>query len=50
MFSFIVNCFNKKEMVPKMESIKCDKNDLFNKQYRNAYNKLWISKLRHYRP
>lgn len=26
------------------------KNDLFNKEYRNSYKKLWIDKLRDYRP
>lgn len=52
MFNLIINYFNKPEPKPepKTESINHDNNVLFNKQYRNAYNKLWISKLRTYRP
>lgn len=48
MFNFIVNFFNKPE--PTTERVNRDNNVLFNKQYRNGYNKLWISKLRTYRP
>ena len=50
MFSFIVNCFNAPKTAPKTETVTSDNNNLFNKQYRNAYNKLWISKLKNYRP
>ena len=39
MFNCIFNFFNKEQ--PKVQH----KNDLFNKQYRSAYNKLWIQKM-----
>jgi hypothetical protein len=42
MFNCIFNFFNKEQ--PKVQH----KNDLFNKQYRSSYNKLWIQKLRDY--
>ena len=40
MFNFIINFFttNKKDKT------------VFNKQYRNGYNKLWINNLRDYNP
>lgn len=56
MFNFIVNYFNKTgpnsapNPEPKMASVNHDNDVLFNKQYRTAYNKLWINKLRTYRP
>ena len=52
MFNFIVNFFTTPaaERNANKEHVNRDNNVLFNKTYRNAYNRLWISKLRTYRP
>ena len=42
MLNFIVNFFNKNQ-----NQNLCN---IYNKQYRDSYNKLWIEKIRNYRP
>jgi hypothetical protein len=44
MFNYIINFFTKGQ--PDNQT----HNHLFNEQYRNAYNKLWIKKIRNYYP
>ncbi len=52
MFECIMKFFSKSSTNPQIissERLQC-KNDLFNKEYRKSYNKLWIDKLRNYHP
>jgi hypothetical protein len=58
MFNYIINFF-KTNQTQKQSDIHIQKqpppetynpNQLFNQQYRIAYNKLWIKKIRNYYP
>ena len=44
MFDFIINFFNNNN---KKNQNFCN---IYNEQYRNSYNKLWIEKIRNYSP
>ena len=44
MFNFIINFFNKNQNKNKNFCI------IYNEQYRNSYNKLWIKNLENYYP
>ena len=54
MFNYIINFFKKGQSnVPTQNQPHNEKNQnnqLFNEQYRIAYNKLWIKKIRNYYP
>ena len=56
MLNFIINFFNKKqeqEQEKKQEQKQVQKENfcnIYNEQYRNAYNRLWIKKIRNYYP
>jgi hypothetical protein len=52
MFNYIINFFTKSqsEINKDNQSQYQPNNQLFNEQYRNAYNKLWIKKIRNYYP
>jgi hypothetical protein len=50
MFNYIINFFTKSQSEIKKETQTQPHNHLFNEQYRNAYNKLWIEKIRNYCP
>jgi hypothetical protein len=50
MFNYIINFFTKSQSEIKNEVQIQPHNQLFNEQYRNAYNKLWIKKIRNYYP
>jgi hypothetical protein len=50
MFNYIINFFTKSQSEIKKDNQSQYQNQLFNKQYRNAYNKLWIKKIRNYYP
>ena len=50
MFNYIINFFTKSQSEIKNNNQTQNNNHLFNEQYRNAYNKLWIKKIRNYYP
>lgn len=50
MFNCIINFFTKSQSEIKKDNQSQHYNQLFNQQYRNAYNKLWIEKIRNYYP
>ena len=53
MFKYILHFFNKKQEEEeqfKNQAKTQPQDQIFNKQYRNAYNKLWIQNLRNYYP
>ena len=54
MFNYIINFFKKEQSdVPTQNQSHNEQpqhNQLFNEQYRIAYNKLWINSLRNYKP
>jgi hypothetical protein len=50
MFNYIINFFTKSQSEIKKDNQHQPHNQLFNEQYRNAYNKLWIKKIRNYYP
>jgi hypothetical protein len=50
MFNYIINFFKKGQSEIKKDNQIQNNNQLFNEQYRNAYNKLWIKKIRNYYP
>lgn len=60
MFNYIINFFtkgqpqtqhhNQPDNQNQPDIQKLPDNHLFNEQYRNAYNKLWIKKLQNYCP
>ena len=50
MFNYIINFFTKSQSEIKIDNQPQHHNQLFNEQYRNAYNKLWIKKIRNYYP
>lgn len=52
MFNYIINFFTKTQSEIKKDNQVQSRpqNHLFNEQYRNAYNKLWIKKIRNYYP
>ena len=50
MFNYIINFFTKNQSEIKKDNQPQHQNQLFNEQYRNAYNKLWIKKIRNYYP
>jgi hypothetical protein len=50
MFNYIITFFNKGQTEIKKDNQNHHHSQLFNEQYRNAYNKLWIKKIRNYYP
>lgn len=56
MFNYIINFFTKSQSEVKKDNQtqphnkEKQNNHLFNEQYRRAYNKLWIEKIRNYHP
>lgn len=46
MFNCIINFFNNNKNKNKNENT----NYIFNKEYRNSYNKLWIQQIQNYYP
>jgi hypothetical protein len=54
MFNYIINFFKKDQsdepIKTQHHNEKNQHNQLFNQQYRIAYNKLWIKKIRNYYP
>jgi len=52
MFEYIMKFFNNPspQLQINLSKQTQPKNYLFNKEYRNSYKKLWIDKLRDYRP
>jgi hypothetical protein len=50
MFNYIINFFKKNDSDIQKQPQTYNPNQLFNEQYRIAYNKLWIKKLRNYYP
>ena len=52
MFNYIINFFKKSQSEVKKQPHNEEKqnNHLFNEQYRRAYNKLWIERIRNYHP
>jgi hypothetical protein len=50
MFNYIINFFTKSQSEIKKDNQHQHQKQLFNEQYRNAYNKLWIKKIRNYYP
>jgi hypothetical protein len=52
MFKFLFNFFNKTQdqNLTKGQNKKENFCNIYNEQYRGAYNKLWIKKIRNYYP
>jgi len=54
MFNYIINWFKNNQpdnhIQIQTQSQTYNPNQLFNEQYRIAYNKLWIKKIRNYYP
>lgn len=52
MFNYIINFFknNQPDIQKDTQTHPHPHNQLFNEQYRIAYNKLWIQKIRNYYP
>lgn len=56
MFNYIINFFknnqtqNQSDIQKQAQPQTYNPNQLFNEQYRIAYNKLWIKKIRNYYP
>ena len=52
MLGSIINFFKRSAPQPQINQPTRlhPKNDLFNKEYRKSYNKLWIKKIHNYRP
>jgi hypothetical protein len=50
MFNYIINFFKNNQPDIQKDTQTHPHNQLFNEQYRIAYNKLWIQKIRNYYP
>ena len=53
MFQFIITFFNKKQASEQAQKTRNKKDNfcnIYNKQYRDAYSRLWIKKIQNYNP
>jgi hypothetical protein len=50
MFNFIINFFNKNNETKNNATKNENFCNIYNEQYRNSYNKLWIKQIRDYYP